>query len=249
MPPAAPSSPHPVPSGWPPASPNCGPPSGPIVAQFDNHSDFRGGIPPAWAHFGPVVATCLDLDVVPRFIPLARALAQRGGRALQRRVGQEVLPHGRFSGLEHLIAENPAFVTYHNEHHRYSAHGGASPDEVWSGRTYQPLPATPSRPTWGPTAAWTSWESGSSSEGSTPTGTSSPPSGPGQTGHRRHHDSEIGHDGASSWPAASLKRNDVLQKTSCSDGTISCGYPVWRTNRTMSFGSRPSIRGSHIVQI
>jgi hypothetical protein len=42
----------------------------PAVAQFDNHSNFRGGIPPAWSTFGPVVATCLDLDVVPRFIPL-----------------------------------------------------------------------------------------------------------------------------------------------------------------------------------
>ena len=42
----------------------------PAVAQFDNHSNFRGGIPPAWPHFGPVVATCLDLDVVVRFIPL-----------------------------------------------------------------------------------------------------------------------------------------------------------------------------------
>lgn len=42
----------------------------PKVAQFDNHSNFRGGIPPAYQHFGPVVAMCLDLDVTPRFIPL-----------------------------------------------------------------------------------------------------------------------------------------------------------------------------------
>ncbi len=33
----------------------------PKVAQFDNHSNFRGGIPPLYQHFGPVVATCLDL--------------------------------------------------------------------------------------------------------------------------------------------------------------------------------------------
>lgn len=42
----------------------------PSVAQFDNHANFRGGIQPAWQHFGPVVATCLDLGVTPRFIPL-----------------------------------------------------------------------------------------------------------------------------------------------------------------------------------
>ncbi|MGH9186516.1 MAG: hypothetical protein ACRD0U_11980 [Acidimicrobiales bacterium] len=26
----------------------------PAVAQFDNHANFRGGIQPAWQHFGPV---------------------------------------------------------------------------------------------------------------------------------------------------------------------------------------------------
>ena len=38
----------------------------PAVAQFDNHANFRGGIPPAWQHFSPIVATCLDLGVTPR---------------------------------------------------------------------------------------------------------------------------------------------------------------------------------------
>ncbi len=42
----------------------------PRVAQFDNHTNFRGAIPPAYAYFGPVVATCLDLEVTPRFIPV-----------------------------------------------------------------------------------------------------------------------------------------------------------------------------------
>ena len=42
----------------------------PQTAQFDNHSNFRGGIPPAYAYFGPVVAACLDLGVTARFIPL-----------------------------------------------------------------------------------------------------------------------------------------------------------------------------------
>ena len=31
---------------------------------------FRGGIPPAFSHVGPVVAVCLDLGVTARFIPV-----------------------------------------------------------------------------------------------------------------------------------------------------------------------------------
>ena len=42
----------------------------PTVAQFDNHANFRGGIQPAWQYFSPIVATCLDLGVTPRFIPV-----------------------------------------------------------------------------------------------------------------------------------------------------------------------------------
>lgn len=42
----------------------------PRIVQLDNHSNFRGGIPPRSSQFGPVVAACLDLGVTPRFIPL-----------------------------------------------------------------------------------------------------------------------------------------------------------------------------------
>ncbi|HSL25693.1 MAG TPA: hypothetical protein VLA54_05360 [Acidimicrobiia bacterium] len=42
----------------------------PRIVQLDNHSNFRGAIPPRSSQFGPVVATCLDLGVTPRFIPL-----------------------------------------------------------------------------------------------------------------------------------------------------------------------------------
>jgi len=42
----------------------------PALLQLDNHAMFRGAVPPAAHVFGPVVATCLDLDVVPRFIPI-----------------------------------------------------------------------------------------------------------------------------------------------------------------------------------
>jgi len=42
----------------------------PATLQLDNHAMFRGAVPRAAHVFGPVVATCLDLDVVPRFIPI-----------------------------------------------------------------------------------------------------------------------------------------------------------------------------------
>lgn len=54
-------------------------------------------------------------------------------------MGQELLPHRDLHGLEHLRAENAAFTAFHNEHHRYSAHHGASPAEVWHGRLRAPL--------------------------------------------------------------------------------------------------------------
>jgi putative transposase len=111
----------------------------PSVAQFDNHSNFRGGIPPAWPHFGPVVATCLDLDVVARFIPLREPWRNGVVEHFNDTWDKSFFRTDRFRGLDHLRAENAGFVAFHNEHHRYSAHGGASPDEVWAGRLYHPL--------------------------------------------------------------------------------------------------------------
>lgn len=98
-----------------------------------------GPSPPDWAHFGPVVATCLDLDVVPRFIPLREPWRNGVVEHFNDVWDKSFFRTERFGGLDHLRTENAAFVAFHNEHHRYSAHGGASPDEVWAGRTYQPL--------------------------------------------------------------------------------------------------------------
>jgi putative transposase len=111
----------------------------PAVAQFDNHSNFRGGIPPAWSHFGPVVATCLDLDVVARFVPLREPWRNGIVEHFNDVWDKSFFRTARFTGLDHLRAENASFVAFHNHHHRYSAHGGASPDEVWAGRLYHPL--------------------------------------------------------------------------------------------------------------
>jgi len=113
----------------------------PAVAQFDNHSNFRGGIPPAWANFGPVVATCLDLDVVVRFVPLREPWRNGIVEHFNDVWDKSFFRTERFSGLDHLRAENASFVAFHNQHHRYAAHGGASPDEVWAGKLYHPLAA------------------------------------------------------------------------------------------------------------
>jgi putative transposase len=111
----------------------------PAVAQFDNHSNFRGAIPPAWSHFGPVVATCLDLDVIARFVPLREPWRNGIVEHFNDVWDKSFFRTDRFSSLAHLRAENATFVAFHNRHHRYSAHGGASPDEVWAGRLYHPL--------------------------------------------------------------------------------------------------------------
>jgi len=111
----------------------------PAVAQFDNHSNFRGGIPPAWQHFGPAVATCLDLGVTPRFIPL-RELWRNGIIEHFNDVWDKSFFRTEvFGGLDHLRAENQAFIEFHNTHHRYSAHAGATPNQIWADRLRNPL--------------------------------------------------------------------------------------------------------------
>lgn len=106
----------------------------PATAQFDNHSNFRGGIPPAYAYFGPIVATCLDLGVTPRFIPLREPWRNGVVEHFNDVWDKSFFRTERFVDLDHLRARNAAFIDFHNAEHRYSAHSGASPVEVWRGR-------------------------------------------------------------------------------------------------------------------
>lgn len=110
----------------------------PTAAQFDNHSNFRGGIPPAYAYFGPIVATCLDLGVTARFIPLREPWRNGVVEHFNDVWDKSFFRTERFTGLDHLRAENTAFIAFHNAEHRYSAHGGASPAELWQGRRRNP---------------------------------------------------------------------------------------------------------------
>ena len=120
----------------------------PTVAQFDNHANFRGAIQPAFEHFGPVVATCLDLGVIPRFIPLREqwrsGIVERFNDVWDKSFFRTEI----FRSCDHLRSENDAFIRFHNSHHRYAAHGGASPEEIRRDRprdTLDPLYRPPTR--------------------------------------------------------------------------------------------------------
>ncbi len=124
----------------------------PSVAQFDNHANFRGGIPPAWRHFSPIVAACLDLDVTPRFIPVREPWRNGVVEHFNDVWDKSFFRTEVFDNLDHLRAENSAFVEFHNTHHRYSAHAGATPNQMWQDRLcpmlpagYQPPPRLPAK--------------------------------------------------------------------------------------------------------
>lgn len=119
----------------------------PTVAQFDNHANFRGGIQPAYQHFGPVVATCLDLGVTPRFIPLREPWRNGIVEHFNDVWDKSFFRTETFDGLSHLRQENAAFVDFHNTHHRYATHGGATPAAIWDGRLRNPLPIDYQPPT------------------------------------------------------------------------------------------------------
>ena len=111
----------------------------PVVAQFDNHANFRGGIQPAWQHFGPIVATCLDLGITPRFIPLREPWRNGVIEHFNDVWDKSFFRTETFTSIDHLRAENTAFIEFHNTHRRYSTHNGASPHQMWQGRQRRPL--------------------------------------------------------------------------------------------------------------
>lgn len=112
----------------------------PAVAQFDNHANFRGGIPPAWQYFSPIVATCLDLDVTPRFIPVREPWRNGVVEHFNDVWDKSFFRTEVFANVDHLRTENTAFVEFHNTHHRYSAHAGATPNQMWDNRLCPTLP-------------------------------------------------------------------------------------------------------------
>lgn len=102
---------------------------------------LQGWNPATRKHFSPIVAMCLDLGITPRFIPLREPW----------RIG--IIEHfndvwdkssfrtATFNNLDHLRADNTAFIEFHNTRHRYSAHQSATPNEVWGDQLRRPLNA------------------------------------------------------------------------------------------------------------
>ena len=119
----------------------------PTVAQFDNHANFRGGIPPAWQYFSPIVAACLDLGVTARFIPVREPWRNGVVEHFNDVWDKSFFRTEVFNSLDHLCTENAAFVEFHNTHHRYSAHAGATPDQMWANRSCPTLPSNYQPPT------------------------------------------------------------------------------------------------------
>lgn len=119
----------------------------PTVAQFDNHANFRGGIQPAWQYFSPIVATCLDLGVTPRFIPVREPWRNGIVEHFNDVWDKSFFRTEVFTSIDHLRSENAAFIEFHNTHHRYSAHHGATPDQIWHGRSPNPLSVAYQPPT------------------------------------------------------------------------------------------------------
>ena len=105
----------------------------PRTVQFDNHSNFRGGIPPRSSQFGPVVAACLDLGVTPRFIPLREPWRNGVVEHFNDTWERLFFRTTRFKTLDQLRTEARDFEAFHNHHHRYSAHAGATPEQAARG--------------------------------------------------------------------------------------------------------------------
>ena len=110
----------------------------PAVAQFDNHSNFRGAIPPAWSTFGPVAATCLDLDVIARFIPLREpwrnGVVEHFNDVWDKSSsGPTVSPASSTSGPRTRPSSLSTTSTTATQP------TAASSDEVWAGKSFEPL--------------------------------------------------------------------------------------------------------------
>jgi putative transposase len=119
----------------------------PQIAQFDNHANFRGAIQPRWQNFSPIVATCLDLGVVARFIPIREPWRNGVIERFNNVWDKSFFRTEVFNNLDHLSTENHEFIKFHNTHHRYSAHRGQSPDQIWNALQPTLLPTKYQPPT------------------------------------------------------------------------------------------------------
>jgi hypothetical protein len=94
---------------------------------------------------------CLDLDITPRFIPLREPWRNGVIEHFNDVWDKSFFRTETFTDLEHLRTENQAFIEFHNQHHRYSAHGGSTPNQISQDRPHTPLDTSYQTPTRLPT--------------------------------------------------------------------------------------------------
>lgn len=77
----------------------------------------------------------------PTIHPRARAVAQRVVEHFNDVWDKSFFRTEVFASIDHLRTENTSFIEFHNTHHRYSAHAGATPNQMWENRLHTTLPA------------------------------------------------------------------------------------------------------------
>ena len=103
----------------------------PDALQMDNELAFRGSnrFPRS---YGNVVRFALSLGVVVIFIPLGEPWRNGKIEQFNNTYQKKFVNTHTFKNLEDLSMQEQKFIQFHNSHHRYSAHGQKTPDQVKS---------------------------------------------------------------------------------------------------------------------
>ena len=82
----------------------------------------------------------IRLDVTARFIPLPEPWRNGVVEHFNDVWDKSFFRTEVFTDIDHLRPENSSFVEFHNTHHRYSAHAGSTPNQMWHNRLSPRLP-------------------------------------------------------------------------------------------------------------
>ena len=106
----------------------------PVRAQFDNQQALAG----SGLHLGQVVRFCLVQGVIPVFVPFSEPWRQGVVEHYNDTFDKRFFRTERFPDVSTLAARMADFEDFHNAQHRYSALGGATPDEVEARARFKP---------------------------------------------------------------------------------------------------------------
>jgi hypothetical protein len=118
----------------------------PARVKFDNGGPFicpRG--------LGLVIRLCLHQGVTPVFIPQGEPWRNGTVERFNDTFDKRFLRQERFTSLAQLRERSRAFERFHNEHHRYRATGGRTPDECAGAQLRRPSPIERLPHGWPPT--------------------------------------------------------------------------------------------------